>query len=165
MQEEWRPVVGYENFYEVSSIGRVRSFDRICANSYVRRGQILKGLPNKYQYLHVGLSNGAKQTTKTIHELVATSFLGPRPKGFVTDHIDNNRTNNHVENLQYITVRENNTKDIKRDLPTGVGKRDSGRFRAKIQIKSQNISLGTFDTVQEASEAYQNALKQIKENA
>jgi hypothetical protein len=91
MQEEWRPVVGWEGVYDVSSHGRVRT---------VATGLVLKATPNSRGYLAVSLAREGKKTGK-IHVLVAAAFIGIRPCGFVINHLDGNKLNNWSSNLEY----------------------------------------------------------------
>lgn len=106
--EEWRPVVGYEGFYEASSLGRIRSVDRLVRRSATtmrrRRGQIIKAHGEKY--LLIELSG----KTYLVHRLVAAAFLGPCPPGLEVCHNDGDSQNNAVWNLRYDT-HANNLKD------------------------------------------------------
>jgi hypothetical protein len=95
--EEWRPVVGYEGLYEVSSLGQIRG---------LKRGRILSQFPTDKGYLAARLTN-VKGKTCRVHQLVAAAFLGPVPNGRVVDHIDANRGHNAATNLRYATYREN----------------------------------------------------------
>lgn len=98
--EEWRPVVGYEGLYEVSSHGRVRSL----VNAKPR---ILKRIRNDHGYLNVGLYRDKKQQRIGVHRLVATAFI-PNPDGlpFVRHRNDVPHENN-VSNLTWGTAGDN----------------------------------------------------------
>jgi len=96
--EEWRKVEGDAN-YEVSNRGRVRSIAR--GN---RKGRVLKPSSDKSGYRKVSLS---LQTTRKIHQLVAASWIGPRPCGQEVNHIDGCKSNNDATNLEYATKSEN----------------------------------------------------------
>lgn len=114
--EEWRPVVGFEEKYEVSSHCRVRSIDgRIVVSSNGMRrklkGVMLKLRPNELGYLRVAMS--ARGADRGVHKLVAEAFIGPCPTGKVVCHNDGNQQNNHVDNLRYDT-RGNNNRDAVR---------------------------------------------------
>lgn len=105
-QEIWKPVVGYEDIYEVSSLGRVR---RVKAAQGARVGAILaqQELGRRGGYLSVGLNKvGAVKKRITVHRIVAMAFLGPSDLPLVR-HIDGNPKNNRVENLRFGTVSEN----------------------------------------------------------
>lgn len=112
MQEEnWKAVVGYEGLYEISDHGRVRSLDRPSRNrygSFQLRGRLKAQHTNANGYLYLRLSQGGKERTATVHVLVAKAFLAPCGKPWV-NHKDFNRTNNRVENLEWVTPHENAT--------------------------------------------------------
>jgi len=110
MTETWKPVVGYEGLYEVSDRGRVRGVDRVeqCGPRLRRRsGVLLKTFvtPNGYESVH--LSKNGLSSPKSIHSLVASAFLGPRPNNSVVRHMDGDQSNNSVSNLAYGTQSEN----------------------------------------------------------
>lgn len=105
--EVWKPIKGYEGSYEISSIGNVRSIDRVIKYSngkeYHRKGRMLTATDNGNGYLIVGLKN----KNHYVHRLVADAFIEhPNGKDFV-NHIDYDRKNNIVENLEWCTVSEN----------------------------------------------------------
>lgn len=108
--EVWRPIVGFEGRYEVSSFGRVRGLPRVVhftskwgtAASYFINGGIIKPRSIKGGYLGVCLCQDG-QNWKHIAHLVAAAFIGPRPPGNDVCHNDGNCTNNHADNLRYDT--------------------------------------------------------------
>lgn len=108
--EEWRPVIGYEGLYEVSSLGRVKSV-RPSVDKSKRPSRrvtpILKPRLSFSGYHRVGLSKEAKVRWFTVHSLVAGSFIGPRPKGLEINHRDGVKLNNHPVNLEYVTRQDN----------------------------------------------------------
>lgn len=115
--EEWRPVKDYESLYEVSSAGRVRSLDRTVRCGV--RGNGLRTLPGRmlkpgddtHGYPSINLADethGRKRVFAKIHRLVAESFLGTKPtSAHVVNHINGITTDNRVENLEWITQRQN----------------------------------------------------------
>ena len=117
MNEEWRPVVGWEGLYEVSDQGRVRSFDRTvhCKNGRTRRykGRLLKPQKSRDGYLRVALCRGDKPRRRYIHRLVLAAFAGPCPDGMETRHMNGNPSDNRLANLQYGTHSENNLDRVK----------------------------------------------------
>ncbi len=155
--EVWRKIEGFKD-YEISNIGRVKSLK-------YEKEKILKTTANRGGYYTVFLRENNKTSAKMIHQIIAIAFLNHKPNRFITvvDHIDNNKLNNNVENLQLITARENSTKDRKSEF-TGVQKKINGKFQAKIKLNGKNIHLGMFKTSKEAGEAYQKALLLIKNN-
>lgn len=98
MEEIWKPVPGYEGQYEVSNMGRVRSFRLNAA------GKIRVLTKNKAGHLYVTLGRGVN---KTVHWLVITAFIGSRPAGKECCHNDGNPANNCVSNLRWDTHKEN----------------------------------------------------------
>lgn len=114
--EIWKPIVGYEEFYDVSNLGRVR-------NKGWRHGQhksyiIMKQQYNKGGYLIVKLTKNKSVKICLVHRLVYEAFVGKLPKFehkgkghchemFEINHKDENKENNHIENLELITRLEN----------------------------------------------------------
>lgn len=111
--EMWKPVVGHEDSYEVSDLGRVRSVDRWIEHSYgvgtsrrLYRGKMLKQLfkDNRgVSYFRVGLWAKGKARTAWVHTLVLETFIGPRLPGFECAHEDGNTRNNGLRNLSWKT--------------------------------------------------------------
>jgi len=165
MEEIWKDVVGYEGIYKVSNIGRVLSLKRIVnlPNGIKRLVQDrLLSTKERNGYPRVILSKDNVVKHKDVHLLVAESFLGHcKNNGFVVDHINNIQNDNRVCNLQLITQRENTTKDKKRkvDLPNGVTKSSSNRYRATYSTKGVNTYIGTFNCPTSASLAYLKAIR------
>lgn len=108
--EVWKDIKGYENLYQVSSKGRVRSLDRYVNNKGkldFRKGKILTTSNRKNGYLSVSLSKDGVITTHSVHRLVATAFI-PNPNNSpMINHRDENPSNNRVENLEWCTHKYN----------------------------------------------------------
>ena len=103
--DAWRPVVGYEGVFEVSSLGQVR---RVApAKGTKRLGQPLTPQVEANGYLKLRLRNGDGGRGHYVHRLVAAAFLGPCPPGNEVHHRDHDRTNNTASNLEYVTRSEN----------------------------------------------------------
>lgn len=109
----WKPVKGYEDLYEVSDNGDIRSKDREIktkikhVDSRLIKGKILKQATKRNGYKTVDLCKNGKVTTTLVHRIVAEAFVeNPDGKYFV-NHIDSNRTNNCVKNLEWVTSSEN----------------------------------------------------------
>lgn len=124
--EEWRPIAGLKGLYEVSSFGRVRSLPRevkIIRNSKAiiccYKGKILKPSITKNGYLVVNIGHTGKQKVQSVHCLVAYAFLPSCPgdhkrNGWHVDHINENKCDNRVENLRWLTHKDNNSTPEKR---------------------------------------------------
>ncbi len=112
MVEKWRPVITFEDWYEVSNYGRVRRI-AIAANggSTSKPGKILKPyvMPHGYWKYILGRGTAASRKNVLAHWLVAEAFIGPRPKGMQIHHIDHNGSNNRIDNLKYMTPGEHLT--------------------------------------------------------
>lgn len=98
----WRPVPGFEETYEVSDRGEVRSRPRAGT-----KGGFLKPYINKGGYLKITLRSRGHRTDRTLHKVVAEAFLGPRPAGQDIRHLDGNKLNCALSNLAYGTRSEN----------------------------------------------------------
>mgnify|MGYP000170947523 CR=1 FL=1 len=111
LSEQWKPVLGFEGYYEVSDLGRVRSLDRTIVNSLGRvcrvRGQLLSACKNRKGYFKVSLFRNNRETTSEVHRLVAEAFHGPCPPNHETRHLDGVRDNNCASNLRYGTAKQN----------------------------------------------------------
>lgn len=110
--EQWKNIKGFEEFYEVSDKGRVRSKDRYYLQPGFgwrhRKGRILSPNHNGNGYLCVELRKGdGKRNRRYIHRLVAEVFIDNPDELPQVDHIDYNRQNNDVANLRWVTVSEN----------------------------------------------------------
>jgi hypothetical protein len=105
MIEIWRSIPGYEEYYEVSNLGRVR---RVKGGCGTQGGRILKGVLQSTGYQVVTLSINSQPIPFSIHRLVATAFL-PNPENKpCVNHINGVKTDNRVENLEWTTYQENN---------------------------------------------------------
>ena len=108
--ERWLPVVGYEGRYDVSDLGRVRSWLPWHSTPIPRT---LKGSPDKDGYLGVALRKDGRTTQWKNHLLVMLAFVGPRPEGLETRHFDGNHLNNRLKNLRYGTSSENSMDTVR----------------------------------------------------
>ncbi len=111
--EQWKDVVGYEGFYQVSDLGMVRSIDRVVRYSRGGpkrlKGKILQPIysSNRMGYPTVGLSKEGYTTPKYVHRLVLEAFVGSCPDDFEACHNDGDPTNNLVNNLRWDTRSSN----------------------------------------------------------
>jgi len=172
-KEQWKDVVGYEGLYQVSSKGRVKRLRRVVhvktkryEYDIVLRRQVAKLEGKKGDYKRIKLYKDGGRRTHRVHVLVAEAFLGHIRCGhtLVVHHIDGNKHNNNVGNLEVITQRENIAKaNVKKTSKyTGVyWDKNKRKWGACIWQNQRNHTLGHYDIEQDASDAYLKALEQI----
>lgn len=117
--EVWKDITGYEKLYEVSNYGGIRSKDRTYTDKrgFKRKktGRTLKNRSKKYYYTVMLYKDGSRKA-EYLHRLIAAAFL-PKVTGkdFI-NHLDGNKLNNHVDNLEWCTIKENNLHAIENGL-------------------------------------------------
>lgn len=135
--ELWRPVVGYEAHYEVSSLGQVRR-SRGGMGSYV--GRILKRYDKSGDgYRFVQLCKQNRKRFFGVHVLVAEAFLGRRPKGKVPNHRNLDKTDNRAENLEWLTRKQNAQHAIAAGRVGGRALQGEANGRAKLSVEQVAI--------------------------
>lgn len=149
LERKWKEIKGYEGKYIVSNYGEIVSLPRYKQNhnkkQYVQPKDILKYINNKNGYTYVFLCNNSKYKNIRLHKIVATAFI-PNPKNLPQiNHIDGNKQNNRVDNLEWCTASEN----IKHAYKMGLVKNNN-----KIKVKQYNIKgelVNSFNSISEAS--------------
>ena len=109
--EEWRDIKGYEGYYQISNMGRVKSLERTvrCGRGYKTIPEkIRKGKDNSYGYLQVGLSKDGRKKWYRINRLVAQAFLENPDNLPEVNHKNEDKTDNRVENLEWCSRSYNN---------------------------------------------------------
>lgn len=157
IKEEWKKIEGFED-YQISNLGKVKSLK-------FGNEKILKPRVDSNGYLRVTIYN-KRNYYKTIHQLIAVAFLGHKVDGhkLIVDHINCDKLDNRIENLQIISQRENASKDVKKLSSKYVGityHKKSCKWNSRILINKIRVNLGFFKTELEAHLAYQNKLKEI----
>lgn len=164
--EIWKDVIDYEGLYQVSNLGRIKSLYKVSIEASggerhlpekILKPSIKKDPKNSYA--SIILTKNSIRKNKMIHRLIAESFLGVH-KGLVVDHKDNNKINNKLSNLQWISQRENVTKDQKMTSKyNGVSfHKEAKKWESYLWIKGRKQRFGFFLTQEEASERYKKAL-------
>jgi len=111
--EVWKPVVGYEDIYAVSDLGRIKSLERIvrgpCGQPLLRKERLRSLRPARQGYVRVALMDGAGGRVEVpLHRLVLEAFIGPAPEGRPqVNHKDFNKSNNLPANLEWVSPLEN----------------------------------------------------------
>lgn len=168
--EIWKDIPGYEGYYQVSNLGRVKSLNRtvfIRENvKGVKRERIMKTPVNSQGYPLVRLTKNGIPKPFKVHRLVAIVFLNHTPCGMnkVVDHIDGNTKNNHLDNLRIVTQRENASKKHLKSTSQYTGVywyKKIGKWHSQISKGKKKKHLGYFDCEIQAHKAYQKALSNI----
>lgn len=166
MEEIFKDIPGYDGLYQVSNLGNVKSLPREvrCGRwTRITKERILKNCKDIHGYFLVNLSQDGILKTRKIHQLVAIAFLNHTPCGhkIVVDHINDNKKDNRLENLQIITQRENafKTQGNYSSQYKGVcWDKSRNKWMSQIKINGKKKHLGYFEKECEASVAYQNKL-------
>jgi hypothetical protein len=168
--EIWKDIAGFETKYQISNLGNVKSKKRvslhpISGNNNLKEKILKKGLSSSGYYV-VNLYNG-KNNTKLVHKLVSISFLNHITDGhkLVIDHIDGNKLNNNLDNLQIISQRENIIKSKNKKNKTsnfnGVHfNKIAKKYQCQIYYNNKRIHLGYFKNELDAKNAYIDFLKE-----
>ena len=108
MSEVWRDIDGYEGLYQVSIEGRVKSLERKDRLGRIVKERILKPCDNGRGYLYISLSDGTGGHKRHyIHRLVGEAFVPNLLEKEDVNHKDENPSNNHASNLEWVTHKEN----------------------------------------------------------
>ena len=160
MIEEWRDVVGFDE-YSVSSNGDVKRKERRKVRKdgsigYMKE-KVMAPSDNCRGYFQVSLRSNGKTYCKLVHRIVIDAFSCETSSDtkMSVDHINGNKSDNRIENLRYITHRENVAKHYSklRNLPTGVAK-DKFGYRAYAKVNNKTVHIGSYKTIDDASNAY-----------
>jgi len=170
MEEEFREVPGYEGLYQVSNLARVKSLPKFKKNRlsfFYTKEKIFNDRYDSNGYKIISLSKDKKIKILKTHQLVAIAFLNHKIDGMnlVVDHIDNCKSNNKIDNLQIVTNRFNCSKDKKNKTSKYTGVRwhiKAQKWSSQIYYNGKAKHLGLFTNEEEASNVYQNKLKEIK---
>ena len=104
--EIWKPIPGFESTYEVSNLGRVKSYAQSAA------GKLRAPLTNLRGYKQMILSKAGKNSIHSVHLLVCQAFIGQKPAGMEINHKNGIKADNRLENLEYCTKSENKSHSV-----------------------------------------------------
>ena len=134
MNEEWKWVKGFEGMYQISNMGRLKSFHRD------KDGYILSNTNKDGWYLTSNLFDKNKRKTKRIHVLVAEAFIGEIPRGYHVHHKDGNKQNNIVSNLEIIHPKAHRKKTEKEHPQIVTGMVDYNKFERPKRIQQFDMN-------------------------
>lgn len=157
--ENWKDIPGYEGSYQASDQGNIRSIDRVITRPSNGRSSRIKGcvlhalMSSTTGYMHVVLKNLGKQKGFNIQRLVLMALVGESKLD--ANHINGCRQDNRLENLEWVTRRENVHHGFKRRNlnVAGVSKTNTG-WAARICIEGKPVYLGGYKTRELATERY-----------
>lgn len=143
IMEKWVKVLGFEDYYEVSSLGDIRN------NKFVMKQQL-----DRYGYKYICLTSNNIQKKFKVHRIVLSSFV-KEEKNLVCNHKDKNKQNNNLENLEWVTILENNIhKFLDTKSNVGIIKKNN-KWYARVQINKKRTHLGYFNKIEDAIDARQ----------
>lgn len=140
MVEIWKEIAGYEGFYAVSNLGRIKRIEHKDCNGHTYKERILKlAKQSKLGYLHVHLSKNGVAKWHSVHRLVAEAFVYKKEGCDIVNHLDNNPSNNRADNLEWTTYEGNMQHATRqgrmRHQPENLKKAQESRKTAVVAIK------------------------------
>ena len=153
--EDYRVMVLNDTTMKVFRDGRIHSLFQYKdgREKWTDRAFVLN---NGYPCVFMGsIKNKRKRVNHYVHNVIALCYLGEKPQGYQTDHINSIKTDNRLENLQYITPQQNTQK---RKTMNGRNVKGytlkNGKYVAKITVDYKKFYLGSYDTEEEARQAF-----------
>lgn len=136
MEEIWKDIKGYEGLYQVSNLGRVKSFHK-----YGKKGGLRSFRKDKDGYLTLFLHKEGRISVKKVHRLVAEAFIPNLHNKPCIDHINTIKTDNRVENLRWCTIKENSENPLSRKHLSiaRTGTKASDETRRKFSLQRQGV--------------------------
>lgn len=135
MTEIWKDVINYEGYYMVSNMGRVKSLKRVVKHggSVTRTYPTVILKPNKvaFDYFQVTLNKNSIRKSRYVHNLVMEAFVGEKKLGYEVNHKNEDKSDNRLENLEYITSKENNNYGTR--IERSIKKSTNGKRSKKIK--------------------------------
>jgi len=160
--EIWKDIPDTEKLYCISNYGRVKAKKRIVnrrkKGALIIKEHIVKGSIDSEGYKRHTCSIRGKKVFFKCHQMVALLFIGKRKENKVVNHKDYNKLNNRVDNLEYVSIRENvchgKNKGKNSSMYVGVRKQHNRlKYSSEIHYNGKYIFLGSYDTEEEAAEA------------
>ena len=155
--EDYRIMVFNDTTMKIFRDGRIHTLCNTTTKKekwYDRKFRIRK---DGYYDFGTGTHKLGTYNNHCVHKIIALCYLGTKPQGHQIDHINNITTDHRLENLQYLSKIDNDRKRVfhKKGQPIkGYSKTKYGKFRASIRVNGLLIDLGSYDTAEEARQAY-----------
>ena len=147
VKEVYRPVKGFEGLYEVSNFGNVRSLKKIIGRRVVD-ARLLKQRISTQGYLMVSLTRNYKTFNASVHRLIAEAFIDNPFNKATVNHIDGNKLNNDISNLEWATQRENNIHAYRTGLHDPKKNGRTGKRKPRTEEEKKLISIKTREAMQ-----------------
>jgi hypothetical protein len=144
-KEVWNDIKGYKGYYKISNFGNIKSLDRELDNKrgkFIKKGKLMRPILSLGGYLKINLYIRGKMKTKLIHRLVAINFIRNKSNKKEVNHKDGNKRNNHIDNLEWVTAKENTTHAVKIGL--------FNNTKAVKMFSKSGVLLGVYDSLIEA---------------
>lgn len=135
MNEIWLSIIGFEELYEVSNLGRIKSLRRLDSINRIVIEKVLKLQKIVKGYIGISLCKNGIQCSKRVHRLVLESFVGSCPSGMECNHKNGIKTDNRLENLEWVTASENSIHKY-RTLHPGCRQ---GSKHSQTKLTEQNV--------------------------
>lgn len=161
--EIWKDIVGYEGFYQVSNLGRVKSVARIVIKINWQGTRSENPIPEKirkltsegkYKHLYLPLWKDDKGKNFKIHRLVLQAFIGPCPKGMEGCHNDGDPENNKLDNLRWDTHKNNHQDRLRHGTSNRGAKNGSTKLTEEIVIEMRKMYATGNYLMKEVAEAF-----------
>ena len=169
MQTLWKPIIGYEHLYEVSNFGNIKRLTkeivRIQGN-YIKKDKILKNTMLSDGYLSVSIFNkDGKQVQHKVHRLVAEAFITNTENYPIVLHLDNDKTNNTVNNLKWGTHKQNTQQALSDGLMKKGDNHPSSKLTEKqvYSIKEELADGGNHRIIAEKYNVAKNTISSINQ--
>lgn len=152
--ETWKDIEGYNGYYQVSSVGRVKSFN--SPNKQISEF-IMKQNINRYGYMTIKFEVNGKRVSFLVHRLVANAFIPKIENKEIVNHLNGNKQDNRIENLEWTTTAGNNQHAYDTNLRSQKKGSDSNCSGAKtscsieiIQLSKEGVFIRTYASIGEA---------------
>jgi hypothetical protein len=159
LDNSFTDIPGYEGLYQINKLGYIKSLYRVTSLNKVIEESIKSYHVGTNGYFNVTLNKNGAKKTHSVHQLMAITYLNHIPNGYksVINHIDNNKLNNRIDNIEIVSSRYNTqySKSTK-----GVYERN-GKFEIYLRIDGVKTYLGSFDDKEKALEIRNKKLKEI----